>query len=259
MAVDEALARELAPGEGVLRIYRWARPSLSLGRNQRALGRYDPEAFDPLGVELVRRPTGGREVLHDRELTYALVVPLAGPGTFRATYRTVNEALVAALRSLGVEARLAQPTARTPPPDRGACFAEAAADEIEADGRKLVGSAQVRIGGSLLQHGSVLLGPPSVDLGSLAAPRSGGGGEAATGTGDLPAADGDDAGSQPGAHLAALLGRAVSFPGVAAAVEAALAGALGGKWVRDGLREGERRAAASAEPRYRSPAWNWKR
>lgn len=241
MAVDEALARQLEPGTGVLRIYRWARPSLSLGRNQPALGRYDPEAFEPLGVEVVRRPTGGREVLHDRELTYALVVPLDGPGSFRATYRLVNEALVAALRSLGAEARLAVSRARTPRPDHGACFDEPATDEIEADGHKLVGSAQVRVGGALLQHGSLLLGPPSV---SLAALRT------------APTAAREE---QRGAHLAGLLGRPVSFPRVAAAVEAALAGAVGGSWSRDGMTGGERRTAESLRGRYRSADWSWRR
>jgi lipoyl(octanoyl) transferase len=104
MAVDESLARSERDDEGVLRIYRWSRPTLSFGRNQPARQRYDPLAARVLGVEVVRRPTGGREVLHDRELTYSVTAPLEILGGSRAAYRTLNEALVRALRSMGAPA-----------------------------------------------------------------------------------------------------------------------------------------------------------
>lgn len=267
MALDEALARSRREGEGVLRIYRWARPSLSFGRNQTVKGRYDPEAFAPLGVEAVRRPTGGREVLHDRELTYSVVLPLRGAPDLRGFYRQVNGALVAALRSLDLDARLAAPTERTPSPDAGACFRSPVADEIEVGGRKVVGSAQVRLGRTLLQHGSLLLGPASVELRSLVAPT---GDDEPSGlevpsasarATSTPAASAPDpeVPAQGGVSLAELTGGPVSFPRVAAAVEAAMAGALGGRWARDEIRQEESCAARSLSEGYASAGWTWRR
>src|SRR5690606_669373 len=108
------------------------------------------------------RPTGGREVLHDRELTYAVVVPLRAFGGLRALHRLVNGALVEALRSLGVAADLAPPDGRALRPDAGPCFGGPAEGEVTVGGRKLIGSAQVRVGGAVLQHGSLRLAPPSL-------------------------------------------------------------------------------------------------
>ncbi len=243
MAVDEALARRRLEGEGTLRIYRWARPSLSLGRNQRARGTYDPMAFQSLGADVVRRPTGGREVLHDRELTYTLVLPLWTPGGLRGVYQMVNQALVQALRSLGVTATTAAGRGRTPPPDAGACFRVPAAGEVEVEGRKLAGSAQVRMGDTLLQHGSLLLGPASIRLSALA------------GEGQLD----DETREQVGVTLAELMDSPVSFPAVAAAVEAAVAGSLGGRWRRDERRSDETRTAESLLEHYESWDWTWRR
>lgn len=243
MAVDEALARTGRKGEGVLRIYRWSRPTLSFGRNQPARDRYDPLAARSLGVDVVRRPTGGREVLHDRELTYSVSLPVARPGDLRGAYRMVNRALVEALRSLGIQAGLASPAGPAQTPDAGACFAAPAEGEVEVGGRKLVGSAQVRIGRRVLQHGSLLLGPPSMEMEAL---------RAAGGTVDA---------RLPAGHttLADLLSDPVSFPRVAAAVEAGLAGIMGGRWHRDELRAEERAVASSLVPQYQSPGWTWRR
>jgi lipoate-protein ligase A len=282
MAMDEALARTLHPEEGVLRIYRWSRPTLSLGRNQSARSRYDPEAFGPLGAEVVRRPTGGREVLHDRELTYALVVPLNGPGDLRAVYRLVNDALVAAVGSLGVRARTAPRTGRTPRPEAGACFRRAAEGEVEVEGRKLVGSAQVRLGSCILQHGSLLMGPASVSLSAFLQPvgeEAMLGGDAMVGNGheegdrggvlshgpgpsptfDASAGAGGGALEQRGATLAEVLGRPVAFGEVARAVEAALAGTLGGTWRRGDATPETRQVAMHLRDRYESWEWTWRR
>src|SRR5690606_17502269 len=95
-------------------------------------------------VDFVRRPTGGRAVLHDRELTYAVVVPHRALGGPRAAYRAINEALVMGLRALGVDASVSE-RGRVLPPDAGPCFQVAAPGEVVADGRKLVGSAQARL------------------------------------------------------------------------------------------------------------------
>jgi hypothetical protein len=277
MAVDEALARSCGGEEGVLRIYRWSRPTLSFGRNQVALGRYDPEAFDPLGADVVRRPTGGREVLHDRELTYSIVMPLAGPGSMRRSYRLVNQALLGAIRSLGVQGRMAERRGRTPSPDAGACFREPAEDEIEVAGRKLVGSAQARIDDTLLQHGSLLIQPASIRLSALAAGpgavagvapddaaagSASGGPAARQGSGQPTIGLGSEAPPLPeqeGITLSDVLPGGLSFPRIAAAVEAAMAGALGGRWERDRLTAREEALASRLVDRYASREWTWRR
>jgi len=247
MAVDVALARHLENGHGILRLYRWSRPTLSFGRNQKARDRYDPFALRSLGVDVVRRPTGGREVLHDRELTYSVILPLRSQSGLRSTYRTLHDGLVEALRSLGVNAHLAGPGARSPGPDAGPCFADPVANEVVVEGRKIVGSAQSRIGESLLQHGSLILAPPSVSLDALL--RAG-----------APSAntDREPVGSRAGTTLADVMGEPVGFPGVAAAVEAAMAGTLGGAWSRGELTSGERVAADELLPHYQSPDWTWR-
>src|SRR5512140_1206547 len=109
MAVDQAVAESVEAGGGAaLRFYYWDPPCLSLGRNQPALGVYDPEAAAARGVDIVRRPTGGRAVLHDRELTYCVTVPVGELGSPRQTYAAINRALVGGLRRIGVAARVVE-------------------------------------------------------------------------------------------------------------------------------------------------------
>ncbi|HEX5725859.1 MAG TPA: hypothetical protein VFX98_10370, partial [Longimicrobiaceae bacterium] len=94
MAVDEALAETVREGDPpVLRFYRWEPACLSLGRNQPARGRYDLDALRRRGLDVVRRPTGGRAVLHHRELTYSVAVADGALGTPRQAYAAVNRAL----------------------------------------------------------------------------------------------------------------------------------------------------------------------
>lgn len=263
MAVDEALARCRAPGEGTLRIYRWARPTLSFGRNQVALGRYDEAVVPLMGAGVVRRPTGGREVLHDRELTYSILLPIRALGGLREAYAEVNSALVDALRSLGVAAEAAPRSGRVPALEAGACFAVAAPGEVTVDGRKLVGSAQARLGGSLLQHGSLLLGSPSISTEAFRAPPGSSPGRAegdeteALGIGGavtLAELFGDMRAGEKGAGA-----RSVSFAQVAGAVESALAGRFGGEWKRGEFRDEEHRFATRLLQKYRSPSWTWRR
>jgi lipoate-protein ligase A len=158
MARDHALALTLPPEAACIRLYRWERPTLSLGRNEPARGHYDPAELRERGIDVVRRPTGGRAVLHWRELTYAVVVPDRALGGPRGTFRAIHETLTAALVSLGLPARIAPPPPSPTLLDAGPCFRVAAGGEIVAQGRKLVGSAQLRVGDVLLQHGSILLG-----------------------------------------------------------------------------------------------------
>jgi len=158
MALDAALlARARESGETVLRVYTWRHPTLSLGRNQRAAGAYSAERARTLGVEVVRRPTGGRAVLHWREVTYSVTAPERPGEPLRAAYARINRVLLEALRRLGVPASLAVPRERAPAPGLAPCFETPVAGEIVVGGCKLVGSAQYREAGALLQHGAILV------------------------------------------------------------------------------------------------------
>jgi lipoate-protein ligase A len=158
MATDQALLdRARATGECVMRVYEWAAPTLSLGRNQTAQGRYDVDRARSLGVEFVRRPTGGRAVLHDRELTYSVTGPTAALGSLRESYGRINRLLRSALARLGVEATVAGAADRSQSPGVAPCFDVPSEGELVVGELKLVGSAQWREDDALLQHGSILV------------------------------------------------------------------------------------------------------
>ena len=158
MAVDQALL-DLAVGEGraFLRIYRWTPSCLSFGRHEPALRRYDRGAVERLGLDVVRRPTGGRAVWHADELTYAVAAPTSSFGPLRQAYQRIHETLAAALRSMGFDASLAGAPAGGAGVDAGACFASPAGGEVVLREKKVIGSAQLREGSAFLQHGSILL------------------------------------------------------------------------------------------------------
>ncbi len=160
MGVDEALlASVIAGGPPTLRFYSWDGPWLSLGYAQRS-GPGRLAACAEAGVGVVRRATGGRAVLHGGDLTYALAAPTALlPDGLHSSYRLVAGALLAALRSLGVEAERSGSKALGPDRAGFDCFERAAPEEVCAAGRKLAGSAQRRTGGGVLQHGSVRVVP----------------------------------------------------------------------------------------------------
>src|SRR3989475_71348 len=160
MAWDQALLDEAErTGRASLRLYRFKPPCISFGRNEPARERYDPDAIARLGCDVVRRPTGGRAVWHEHEVTYAVAAPVAAFGSLRHAYHTIHERIAAALRSLGADATLAPhqppPASRVDQPT--SCFATPVGGEVLVAGRKLVGSAQVRKGNAFLQHGSILL------------------------------------------------------------------------------------------------------
>ena len=150
------MLRAGATGEAVLRVYSWSTPTLSLGRNQVAIDAFDPARAAALGVGIVRRITGGRALLHHREVTYSVTLP-AGDDAPSSIFVAINEVLIAALRALGVDACVVQPAGRLPPPASAPCFEQPADGEIALRGRKLVGSAQLREGNAVLQHGSILV------------------------------------------------------------------------------------------------------
>ena len=159
MAVDEALMGSARAGRATLRLYGWEPGCLSFGRNQTARGRYDGARAAERGIDVVRRPTGGRSVFHYRELTYSVTAPADAWGGLRDAYLRINRALAAGLRALGAPAQVVEERGNgpIPRPTVRACFRDPLPGEVIADGRKLVGSAQWRDGGALLQHGSLLL------------------------------------------------------------------------------------------------------
>lgn len=231
-----------------LRFYAWTRPTLSFGRNEPARERFDPDTLEAAGVDVVRRPTGGRAVLHDREVTYAIMVPATALGGPRETYRRVNVALAEALATLGAEVALA-PEADALTPDAGPCFDRPAGGEVVARSRKLVGSAQARTGRALLQHGSILLHDDQTRIPELV--REGV---------EIP---GPGPAGRPVA-LADLVDPVPSPSVVAMTVARTMARTLPGRWppkgrpVRDAA-PGPYGRAGAIEAEFREPSWTWRR
>lgn len=240
MALDSALLRAAeTDGLCTLRLYAWDPPTLSFGRNEPALRRYDRSAIAARALAVVRRPTGGRAVWHDREVTYAVAAPAAVFGSLRQSYREIHAMLAEALAALGAHVLLAadRPAAGV---GAGACFASAAGGEvIAAAGGKVVGSAQVRGDGAFLQHGSVLLtaGQDVVAAVTL-------------GDADAPSATG----------LAELLPpNRATWQAVAAAIHRATASRWGAAAAAGELPPRVRAWAGELLPHFCDPAWTWRR
>jgi lipoyl(octanoyl) transferase len=160
MAVDEFLFASLPDGpETSVRFYQWTRPTVSLGCSQDLRRVADVDYCRENGIDIVRRITGGKLVLHHREVTYS--VCSSDTATFSATlaesYRLISRGLMSGLSRIGLRVSLAGP----PPSEyvRGTlpCFSHPGLDEVEWDGKKIIGSAQKRVGGKFLQHGSIPL------------------------------------------------------------------------------------------------------
>jgi lipoate-protein ligase A len=238
MARDAAML-EAADAEGlcILRLYSWEPATLSFGRNEPATRRYDRAAIEARGLATVRRPTGGRAVWHDREVTYAVAAPVRAFGSLPYTYVELHKMIAHALRTLGAQPRLATARPQATPIGAGACFASPAGGEVlSADGRKLVGSAQVRAGDAFLQHGSILLEPGQ----SLIAALTRG-----------PAEPPVDAG------LWEIIGNWISWSIVADAVADAATRRLGAE--RAPLPESVRLRAEALRPRFLDENWTWRR
>ncbi len=237
MARDHALADCLQDGQGVLRLYEWDPPTVSFGRNEPAKGIYSVERADGEGVAYVRRPTGGRAVLHHRELTYGLAFPLGTFGGLKKAYRIINRGLLSGLQELGAAVQLAADTGPSLPPDAGPCFRQPAEREVMALDRKLIGSAQVRMGDCVLQHGSIIL---DGDQDVLARLR------------------GDSEPVPPPATLRSVLGGMPDPSELRDAVRDGLAETLGGTWVDDGYSHNEKMAARELEAHYEDSGWTWR-
>jgi lipoate-protein ligase A len=174
MARDSALqARAARTGETVFSIYSWTRPTLSFGRHQPAAGLYDMEKIRSANIDVVRRPTGGRAILHDHEVTYSVTAPVQDAAPLRETYARINRILLDGLGRLGVDVELASPRQRAPVPSMRPCFETPGEGELVARGRKLVGSAQWRDEGALLQHGSILVDDDQTSIPLFAAAGAG--------------------------------------------------------------------------------------
>jgi lipoate-protein ligase A len=163
MAIDAALLDEVEASKEpktIVRFYRWRKPTVSLGRNQKIAAAVDEAFCAEQGFDIVHRPTGGRAVLHDDELTYAVISNDSAHfgETIYANYKRVSEALCLGFNRLGVPAVLAPETRRIDPQSNGAdppCFLSPSRYELTVDGLKIVGSAQRRLRRSFLQHGSM--------------------------------------------------------------------------------------------------------
>lgn len=164
MARDVAILDAVSSGEAppTLRLYGWDPPCLTIGKHQ------GPDAVDldfcrAEGIDVARRPTGGRALLHHLELTYSVIAPLGAPPlptALQEAYRAICSSLVEACRGLGIEAeltgtevnlRLPNPTSTVP------CFEAPAEGEVVVAGRKLIGSAMRAHAGCILQHGAILV------------------------------------------------------------------------------------------------------
>ncbi len=166
MALDEALLNFVSRGEidPVIRFYTWNPPTLSIGYFQRLSKEIDIDKVKEKGYGLVRRQTGGRGVLHDKELTYSVIVPESHPDmpkTVTEAYRVISEGLLEGFKSLGFDAYFAVPRSKEEreklkQPRSSVCFDAPSWYELVVEGKKIAGSAQTRQKGVILQHGSIL-------------------------------------------------------------------------------------------------------
>ena len=169
MAVDEAVSERVAADEAppTLRIYGWAPPGVSLGSFQALDEAVNVGAIRRRGYDLVRRPTGGRAIIHHDEVTYSVAIradALCDGGSVVRSYREISRGIEVALTRLGVPAHIPERrrATRAKAHDLPAvCFAKAMGGDMVVDGRKIVGSAQMRRAGTILQHGSI---PIRIDL-----------------------------------------------------------------------------------------------
>lgn len=167
MAVDEAILTAHSEGKvpPTVRFYGWDPATLSIGYFQRAAEEINFEQLKQEGLGFVRRPTGGRAVLHDQELTYSIIVAENYPGIPRSVteaYRVLSEGLVLGFRKLGLDAEMVQLASeddkrKYESMGSAACFDSPSWYELVVEGRKIAGSAQTRQKQVVLQHGSILL------------------------------------------------------------------------------------------------------
>lgn len=167
MALDEALLNWHSEGliPPVIRFYSWQPAALSIGYFQKVDKEIDMDAVNRLGLGFVRRPTGGRGVLHEHELTYSVIVSEQYPDmpeTVTEAYRVISEGLLEGFRNLGLDANFSVPDteekrADLKKPKSAVCFDAPSWYEMVVEGKKVAGSAQTRQKGVILQHGAILI------------------------------------------------------------------------------------------------------
>ncbi len=252
MALDEALLQAGIEGHGppTLRFYGWKPAAVSIGYAQEVAAAVNLTACRERGLTLVRRLTGGRGVLHQAELTYALIAPqeFFPEAGVLATYRIIAEGLVQGLRNLGIAGCLATP--RTRGQHRtAACFMASSWYEITVAGKKLIGSAQRRLKGYILQHGSILQATHHEAILDL-----------------FPAPDGSSK-TQLREQIRAkitslgeLLGRELQLEYLKQQFKAGFAQALAVEFVEDEPADYEQRLARRLyKQKYNTPGWNLRR
>ncbi len=256
MALDEALLDgAIAGGRPVLRIYAWQPPAVSLGYFQQLDEAIDRAEIARRGFGLVRRPTGGRAILHKDEVTYSVAVrhrDLAAGGSLMGSYRTISRAIEAGLQLLGVAAELAERSGHAKHQTKHnlptVCFAQPAKVDMVVGSRKIVGSAQTRRAGALLQHGSI---PLSIDAREHLAVMPGASSTEAEAGG--PQLD------ELACGIADILGRTPSFEETAQALAAGFAETLAIELQPDQVSAAEDRAARELmAEKYSNAAWTAK-
>ncbi|MCJ7512253.1 MAG: lipoate--protein ligase family protein [Anaerolineales bacterium] len=250
MATDHALQEAVAEGTAppTLRLYAWNPPCLSLGFAQ-PIAQLDRDRADSLGWDVVRRPTGGRAILHTDELTYSIVLPEGDPrvaGGVLESYQHLSLGIVAGLELLGLQPEV-QPGIPLSQAERQqpVCFEAPSAYEISLQGRKVAGSAQVRRRQTVLQHGTI---PLSGDITRICLGLRFDSDDARQGARDQL--------RSKAATLSDLLGRTVGWEEAAEALTRGMAMALRIDLKAASLSAGEtERARALAEATYGSEAW----
>lgn len=167
MAVDEAILQLHAEGKvpPTVRFYTWSPATLSIGYFQKALKEINLEEVHKHGLGFVRRPTGGRAVLHDKELTYSVIVSEQHPkmpSSVTEAYKIISMGLLHGFQNLGLRAEMVslaseEEKEKYSSPGSSACFDSPSWYELVVEGKKVAGSAQTRQKGVILQHGSILL------------------------------------------------------------------------------------------------------
>jgi lipoyl(octanoyl) transferase len=261
MALDEALWQNFARARQnnerplpILRLYGWQPAALSLGYAQRAEREVDFAACERLGIGWVRRPTGGRAILHEAtELTYSFVSAIEDErfgGSVLESYRKLSGALVSGLAKLGIAAQLAGKDKRGGDGDNtAACFDAPSAYEVTVGGRKIIGSAQARRENILLQQGTILLEVDVPKLFEVLKPPL--------------RLSREQAIEQVGSRLTAInpvAGRKVSFEEAENAFAAAFVEQFRLTGVEDTANAAELEIARDLETaKYANPAWNMER
>lgn len=252
MAVDEALLDSLVAGLGqpTLRFYAWVPAGVSLGFFQPLDEGISLVEIERRGFGLVRRPSGGRAILHKDEVTYSVTVPETGVAdgqSVMGSYRSISRGIEAGLGLLGVGASLADRPGQERMRAAGlptVCFAKAARCDMTVAGRKIVGSAQTRRRGIIMQHGSV---PIHIDPAEHLAVMPGGGVDEASQRQLQEAACG----------VADALGRPVSYDDLCAALADGFAARLNLELVPGELSDWERqRAEELRRDKYATASWN---